>query len=711
MFPWNLNVTFRTKDAMLTRRRLVAGSVAVPLLAGSASEAAAPAPVIPDSHTETRSLNGSWMFRLDPDGTGESSGWARPDLPLAGWREVRVPHTWQVEPENTEYRGVAWYRRTLDAPQAWSDRAVRVEFEAVFHTATVWVNGKMAGQHAGKGYTAFTLDVGHLLRYGAANLLVVKVDNAFNESMLPRGRSSDWAHDGGIYRPVQLLVTPKVFIENVAVDAEPDLSAATASIAVSVVVRNTAQQPWSGAIGYRVTDGASGNTVLMLAEAAQLAPGETRTIALPTALLQQPRLWHFDHPNLYTLTAELVGGHSLDAAFGIRKIEIRGTGFYLNGERVRLMGVERMAGSNPEVGMAEPAGWIAHDHADMKELNCVYTRVHWPQDRTVLDWCDRHGILIQTEVPTWGNGTFRGMTTEPAADIMNNGLEQLREMIARDRNHPSIFSWGVCNEIGGQNPPAYAFARRMYEESKRLDPKRPVSYASHSLSTTPEKDVSGLMDYVMCNEYIGSWQAGTVETVGKLLDEIHRAFPGKPLVISEYGYCACTPDRPEGDGARIEVLLGHDRVFRQRDFVAGLIFFCYNDYRTHVGDRGVGAMKQRVHGVVDLYGERKTSYGVLRAESSPLETVEVTGTPVELKVQIKTRITAPAYALRGYTLRTVVYGFGDIPVERFETKLPDMEPGGQAVAAIKPTETRPVRVKLDVLRPSGSSVHTVVWKP
>jgi len=698
---------------MLTRRRFFASGAAVPLLAGPASEAAPPLTIAWRADEESCSLNGAWLFRLDPDGQGEANGWAQADAASMDWREVRVPHTWQVEPENTEYRGLAWYRRTFGAPEAWSEYAVRLEFEAIFHTARVWVNGKEAGRHIGKGYTAFTLDIGRLLRFGAPNVVAVRVDNAFNESMLPRGRSSDWAHDGGIYRPVQLLVTPRVFIERLEVDAEPDLSANTAAITVAAAVRNASQQAWNGHIGYRVFDEASGNPALSLPDAAalQLAAGETKMVTLPASTLHEPRLWHFDHPNLYSFIAELAGGHSLATTFGIRKIEIRDAAFYLNGERVRLMGVERMAGSNPEYGMAEPLDWIEHDQADMQALNCVYTRAHWPQDRALLDWCDRHGVFIQTEVPTWGSATFRGMTNEPSAEIMNNGLEQLREMVARDRNHPCIFSWGVCNEIGGQNPPAYAFAKRMYEESKRLDPKRLVSYASDSLRSTPARDVSGVMDYVMCNEYVGTWHPGTIETLGNILDEIHRAFPTKPVVISEYGYCACTPARPEGDGARVEVLLDHDKVFRQRDFVAGLIFFCYNDYRTHVGDRGVGAMKQRVHGVVDLYGERKTSYGVLRAESSPLETVEVTGTPVELKVQIKTRITAPAYALRGYTLRTVVYGFGDIPVERFETKLPDMEPGGQAVAAIKPTETRPVRVKLDVLRPSGSSVHTVVWKP
>ena len=121
------------------------------------------------------------------------------------------------------------------------------------------------------------------------------------------------------------------------------------------------------------------------------------------------------------------------------------------------MGVERMAGSNPEFGMAEPADWIRHDHADMKHLNCIFTRVHWPQDKRVLDYCDRHGILMQTEVPTWGSATFQGMGPQPDADILENGLEQLREMIARDRNHPCLVDWGLCNEIGGQDPPAYQF--------------------------------------------------------------------------------------------------------------------------------------------------------------------------------------------------------------------------------------------------------------
>jgi beta-glucuronidase len=376
------------------------------------------------------------------------------------------------------------------------------------------------------------------------------------------------------------------------------------------------------------------------------------------------------------------------------------------------MGVERMAGSNPEFGMAEPTEWITHDHADMKHLNCVFTRVHWPQDRRVLDYCDRHGILMQTEVPAWGWETFEGMTAQPESDIIENGLEQLREMIARDRNHPSIVVWGLCNEIAGQNPPAYQFAKRMLEEAKRLDPNRLCSYASNSLDRTPERDVAALMDFVETNEYYGSWAPGTAEDVSRQLDELHAAFPGKPIVISEYGYCACTPDRPEGDQRRMEIMRSHDVAIRSKEFVSGAIFFCYNDYRTHVGDRGVGPLKQRIHGVVDLYGEPKPSYELLRRESSPIESLTVEHQVNKFRVLIKTRRDLPMYALRGYKLRGLLFGPGNVPVERQELELPEIEPGSNFNLELSFTQVdTPTHIQFDVLRPTSFSAYSLYWKP
>jgi beta-glucuronidase len=303
------------------------------------------------------------------------------------------------------------------------------------------------------------------------------------------------------------------------------------------------------------------------------------------------------------------------------------------------------------------------------------------------------------------------MGEQPAADIMENGLEQLREMIARDRNHPSLFSWGVCNEIGGQYPAAYQFAKNMLNEAKRLDPRRLVTYASNSLQSTPGKDVSALMDYIMWNEYYETWYRGTPADMARNLEQIHQAFPDKAIVISEYGYCACTPDRPEGDAKRADVLSVHDRVFRDHDYVAGLIFFCYNDYRTHVGDKGRGVMKQRVHGVVDLYGNRKPSFAALRSEASPVEDLEISGVPGALRATLRARRQVPAYALRGYRLRAVVFGFGEIPVERVEAALPDLAPGDQTTVAVAFSEKAPIRVQFDVLRPTGFSAYTRIWKP
>ncbi len=676
------------------------------------SRTAAPAAAV----NETVSLNGVWQFRLDAAGAGVNERWYLPETPAVGWKPVVVPHTWQIAPESEEYMGVAWYRRGFDVPADWSSSAVRVEFEAVFHSAEVWVNGRFAGGHTGKGYTAFVLDVTHLVRPGARNFITVRVDNSFDERMLPRGKSSDWTHDGGVYRPVSLLVTPKTYIERVAIDAVPDLAAGTASVEVTVSVRNTSGQSAILRPGFRVVDEETGLTVLEHREARGTPVANAGSATIPlAATLKHPRLWHFDDPHLYRLVAEIEesggGSHSYEETFGVRSFEVRDGGFYLNGERVRLMGVERMAGSNPEFGMAEPLEWIAHDHDDLKELNGVFTRVHWQQDRRLLDYCDRKGILIQIEVPTWGSGTFKGMEKEPSPEIMQNGLEQLREMIARDRNHPSVFAWGLCNEIGGQNPPAYEFARRMYEEAKRLDPRRVRTYASNSLQTAPERDVSRLMDFVEWNEYYESWFKGTPEDMRRNLDAIHRAFPGKPIVISEYGYCACTAERPEGDSRRIEILEAHNRIFREAPYVAGLIFFCYNDYRTHVGDKGTGVAKQRVHGVVDLYGARKRSFDVLRRESSPVESLNVKGGAGVFEVTVAARGTVPSYRLMGYKVRGVLYGEGDIPVERQEASLPALDPGGSARVALRFREKNPLRVRFDVLRPNGFSVTSFPWKP
>lgn len=699
---------------MLSRRRFLQNSSGIGLLA-LAPAAAMAQNIMPDSenrHTCIQTVvpfTGNWDFTLDPQDEGENEKWFTSPDKARGWQKIEIPHTWQIIPEHAEYYGTAWYKKEFNVPDEWKGKNVRIEFEAVYHSARVWLNGMSVGENLLKGYTAFFLDLTQAIRFNQTNTLVVKANNAFNDHMLPRGHSFDWAADGGIFRPVSLHITNPAFTERVAINTDVDLINNSAKIKVDALLVNKGGRPVSIDLIYRIREEKSATLVSsMSAQHITLKAGEEKTVSLPEANIQDPLLWHFDHPHLYVFELELWDHrkliHTFHEAFGIRKIEVRkDAGFYLNGERVWLMGVERMAGSNPDYGMAEPTEWIEHDHRDLKNLNCIFTRAHWQQDKRVLDYCDRHGIFIQSEVPTWGGDTFKGMKDHPDEDIMQNGIEQLHEMIHRDRNHPCIFSWGLCNEIDGQNPPAYDFAANMLKEAKKLDPDRLCSYASNSLEQTPGKDVSQLMDFVEWNEYYESWYGGTVNDMEKNLEEIHAAFPGKPIVISEYGWCRCTPDRKVGDPKKIEVLESHDAVFRKHDYVAGLIFFDYNDYRTHIGDKGIGPLKQRVHGVTDLYGNRKPSFEVLRYESGPVENLNSWIHEGVLNISLQTRKQIQTYILKDYTLHWIVFADQNIPLEEGTFPLPDLNPGAGFTHTAKIATPKPEKILVEIIRPTNFS--------
>src|SRR5260370_22868195 len=260
-------------DSLQSRRDLLAWALRATTFAGTLPAFVLPA-AAPESSahptclTQELSLAGEWLFRLDPDGSGEAHNWQQSELSVPNWTTVIVPHTWQVIPGTEEYRGVAWYGRAFEALEEWNSSDVRIEFEAVFHSATVWVNGQLAGRHLRKGYTSFILDITSLLRLSVQNVIVVKVDSSFDEAMLPRGRSSDWAHDGGIYRTVRLLVTSPVFIERLTVDATPHFTSGVAgtadyaSVEVSATVHNTTAKRWQGQLGYRGLENDTGRCVL-----------------------------------------------------------------------------------------------------------------------------------------------------------------------------------------------------------------------------------------------------------------------------------------------------------------------------------------------------------------------------------------------------------------------------------------------------------------
>ena len=299
-------------------------------------------------------LRDGWEFRLDPSGATEPSD----SLDHAkDWEAVYVPHTWQSLGRSPDYVGVAWYRIRFEAPASWDSQHLRVEFEAVNHTAAVFLNGRAIGEHTGKGYTAFTLDLSAHLSFGQENTLLVRVDNRPNDRMLPRNKSYDWTDDGGIIRPVNLLVTAHAFIESVEIGAVPDLANGSAEIRVRATVRNVSSQTQKANVRATIRRDGSSNEVMHLGPIdVALEADREQLVDLGQATLQNAALWHFDTPHLYRAIVEMNGPsgvHEVIEQFGIRKFEVRGPAFYLNGEQVSLIGVERMAGSHPELGFAE----------------------------------------------------------------------------------------------------------------------------------------------------------------------------------------------------------------------------------------------------------------------------------------------------------------------------------------------------------------------
>ncbi|RPH95843.1 MAG: hypothetical protein EHM72_14775, partial [Calditrichaeota bacterium] len=555
--------------------------------------------------SETISLDGLWKFNVDPRDIGLENEWFSPSFHDDDWRQVAVPHTWQVDAGFEDYFGVGWYRRTFQTVSPADARLV-LEFDAVYRDCIIWINGQMIGNHSGSGWTPFSFEIPP--NSDGKYQMAIRVDNSFSERALPYKDSFDWANDGGIIRSVRLCKLPQQHLSHLMASAIPSADFRTAEVKGSVQVHGhkadkvsiTLYDPNGNSVGHFTADAA-----------------DTVHFSLQVV---EPQLWHFDYPHLYHLEAQLIDQdraiHSLDSNLGIRRIVVKDGYYWLNDEPMRLMGVEWMPGSDPRYGMAESPEYMRTILDDMKRLNCLITRFHWQQDKSVFDFCDHHGILVQEEIPTWGGAT----KLEDLADIQR---AQMNEMIIPHFNHPSIYAWGLCNEIRGLEPAGHKFVLDGMAIGRKLDPYRLLTYASNTLHNAPANDAARYLDFIEWNEYFESWYGGSAADAGEKLKLMQQQLPHLSVVVSEYGLCECTPDNPVGDPRRIEILKTHTDIYRQHPNVAGAIFFDYNDYRTHIGDKGKGAYKQRVHGVVDVFKRPKPSWDALRDEMSPIKTMTI----------------------------------------------------------------------------------------
>jgi len=678
-------------------------------------------------------LTGEWRFGVDPEVIGEEETWYSPTSYYADWTIVTVPHTWSVMDAYGDYEGVAWYRKSFTLPEEVRDAHLRLHFEAVFYKAMVWLNGDYLGEHEG-GYTPFEFDISHIVDPDGENSLVVRVDNVRSPNRIPND-FFDWWHYGGIVRDVSIEATSSIYIERQRIVAIPQLTgwneADKATITTKVIVVNTTSGTFDGNLSADVVEDESKWSI----EEAQrvpftISPGERIEVELHI-LMTDPKLWHFDYPNLYRWVTSLESSdgrvmHTKEDIFGVRLIELKEAKFLLNGEPVRLVGMTRHADS-PEYGLAEPVTIMAADYEDMKRLNMVLSRpVHYPQADFILDYCDRNGILLVPEIPAWqiqaghlGN-----------AEVRSIAKQQLREMILKDVNHPSIWAWSVANEIDSNTGQGHQFIQELVDVAKEIDPTRPVGFASYKLFDYQEQDATSLTDFVFMNEYAGSWH-GTKSDLIEALERIHELWPEKVVIISEYGleagwtedwwmgpssqyesedYYYIAPGTPphseEVYAQRRQVILDQMEIFRSHSFVAGAIFWTYQDYRSLTEFR---------MGIVDMDRNCTPVWDVIREQYAPILIDGVMfsnladdrqGAVVSLHTRGPVDEDMPAYTLRQYYLHWAVTSpDGEMTHADGEISLPTLAPGDTWLGDIEWLAPGGDYVlKLSVFRPTGFSV-------
>ncbi|MFO7669805.1 MAG: glycoside hydrolase family 2 TIM barrel-domain containing protein [Bacteroidales bacterium] len=625
------------------------------------------------------SLNGNWNFILDPANSGESQHWFNA-LPESA-RNVIVPHTWNIENGSETYVGLAWYQKQISVPSEWKGKTVRLKFKAIYRDAVIWVNGVKAGEHMNSGYTPFSIDISRFLHYGSENRIVVSVSNHYSDKALPYNNKFDWTNDGGITRDVLLQITGKPSIRFVHIS--PELSAADSSGNFNISVRFWENQITQATFVFNFREKKSGKILFTKELDLKSEEGQFTTNIRAGKVVP----WHFDNPFLYQIESVVkskgVATDSNLSTFGFRNIELKEEKLFLNGEAVRLPGIEYMPMSNANYGAAEPHAFLDSIVQTMKDLNVVITRFHWQQDETMFDLMDEYGILVQEELPWWQEPS----TLNP--ELFEVAKEQLSETIEAHYNHPSIFAWGLSNEVNGNNRETYT---KLKSFVKAADSSRMVNVVSNNIFVNLQKDESLLGDLPTWNEYVGTWHGKHRDELPVYFELIKPAIGNRPLLITEGGLCE--PRFTGGDGRRVDEMIFHYNEWCKRPYVIGYIYFCVNDYRTQMGEEGLGKFKIRRHGVTNMYNQPKPSYYIIKQLSSPVEIIKVekAGEP-DVIVGIKVKNTIPSYTIRNYRLRYInVHGI------LTEIGIPVLNPGQSYEVLLK--EINP-RYAFEILRPDG----------
>lgn len=644
---------------------------------------------------DTIELNDQWQFKPDLFAKGMVERWY--EQLIDSTCNVQLPHTWNIDERTQQHYGWGWYQKKIMIPAEWENKNVVIQFGAINHSGIIYVNGNKISENIGDGFNKFRVNLNGKLKYGKENIITVACNNDYGQVKVPFGNSFDWPNDGGLIRKVALIVSEKTSADYFL--AEPQFKTLTNEGVIKI--RLGVPESKSNNIQLHVVITEENQPTSKSIYSNTIKPNWENGEANATIRLSKINPWHFDFPNLYRIEVSIISGKKttdkVSTNIGFREIKFLNGKMYLNGESVKLMGVEWTAGSNPNYGFAETDSVILSQCKLMKEVNCIFSRQHFQQADLFYDFCDRNGILVQQELPLWGPET-------PANDtILTIAMRQLELMIHNLYNHPSIFSWGVGNELRARDASLKKMIARLFKYSRELDSFRNAAYVSNTLKdgfyNNPKfvPDASADGDYLMMNEYGGSWWPISQGGISNYLDSIHLSYPEKPFFISEFGLCE--PNFKGGDERRVEDLIYHMAVYESKPYINGAIYFDLTDYRTHYpGTFENNKYRRRIHGVYDMYGNPKPSMKVLREHSSPIEIHGITkGSGGKLFVKVIGSIGLPQHSVKGYKL----YVSGNS--ERYQVgnayPIPDIQPGESILVELRGEDYG--KHFITIIRPTG----------
>jgi hypothetical protein len=382
------------------------------------------------------SLCGTWDFAVDPpkDFPANQAGMK--------WSPIKVPAHWEMEGYVAE-SGRAAYRKTFTAPPQWNGKRVKLLAEAIYSHGQVWINGKRAGGHEG-GFTPFELDITDMIKPGAENEILVLIDARSMGHDLDNASCFAYFELAGIWQPIEVFATSPAYLSHISVktDFESDYRDAKLSVEFDAVNEQAAKDAVS--LRWRLFD-PQGKEVSISEPSMQIAlgPWERKTLTYATPV-KSPQTWNAEQPRLYKLVAETIDAqgkkNAVEQLFGFREIKIKGPVVMLNGRPLKFRGISRLD-EHPMMGRALTPEIDRLDMEMIKDasFNMIRATIAPPHPAS-LNYCDELGIYMENEGPTcWGG---------PANDLRYAPLYQgiMCEYLERDRNHPCVVDWSICNE-------------------------------------------------------------------------------------------------------------------------------------------------------------------------------------------------------------------------------------------------------------------------